>query len=439
MRQPPRLTKILSQRRSSVFRRAIVMGLTCVGLNLLVVNIPGLSLLGESPLRADQPIVLPAATGSGQPVLILGGIQAATTATTAPPALPPASNNSLPFQPLPIQQVESSVVGRSLLVNTAPEDAPASPQQSNPEQSQGAAQQARSEQPAPRERKPDQQPRETQNRIREAQRGQGPERRGPEGRGPEGRGPEGRAPEGRGPEGRGPEGRGPEGRGPEGRGPEVRGPEGRGPEGRAPENHGAGHPMQPFGPPGLSGPPAIGHSPWGANLSSPWMHGFSVTSVPPHAGEEARLERLLESPVVSKFLALMQETTELKAQLKIQQIEFESRLRISELESKLKTLELLHQEKLQKAEHSHKEAMVARESLVQQLAEMEHRNRMLEVKLDHLARERDEHKVDPKQGKLEAEERAADREKAKNAEQERNSKQKESREQEKKRETRKDN
>ena len=73
-------------------------------------------------------------------------------------------------------------------------------------------------------------------------------------------------------------------------------------------------------------------------------------------------------------MALIQENSELKARLKIQEIEAEARLRVERLERRLEQLEA----QLQQTRGALKEANVRNEMLSRQTSELEHRSRLLE-------------------------------------------------------------
>lgn len=94
--------------------------------------------------------------------------------------------------------------------------------------------------------------------------------------------------------------------------------------------------------------------------------------VPP--GGPLGLDHLLDSPAIKKILALMQENMELKAQLKIQTIQAESKMHARELETQLDQLR-------RQLDHSHralKDAELSNERLEKRISELEHRSRILE-------------------------------------------------------------
>lgn len=126
----------------------------------------------------------------------------------------------------------------------------------------------------------------------------------------------------------------------------------------------------------------------------PQSHGQPTTMVmrmigPPGMDSRTHLgagdqnpEKLFESPVFKKMLSLIEENAQLKAQLKIQTIESESRARIQELESALRSRdERGPTNKPREEKHDH---------LSMQQAELENMRQKLESQRRDLERQRDE-------------------------------------------------
>lgn len=145
---------------------------------------------------------------------------------------------------------------------------------------------------------------------------------------------------------------------------------------------------------------------------------------PPHQGGVSSVERMMHAGAMQHFMELMKENCELKAQLKIQQIEFEAKQRLlmaehaaeqqrRESEERIDELESMNAE-LQQAQQlltarAEKQIQELRSQLVehsremqraqQGKAELEHRARALEAKLEELkANQRAPAKRDEKVG-----------------------------------------
>jgi hypothetical protein len=142
---------------------------------------------------------------------------------------------------------------------------------------------------------------------------------------------------------------------------------------------GPGGPVWPDGfgrAPGLHGP---GNNPPLHAVPGPMPPSMQV---PP--GGPMGLDHLLDSPTIKKILALMQENMELKAQIKIQTIQAESKMHARELETQLDQLR-------RQLDHSHralKDAELSNERLEKRISELEHRSRILEDRAKAIAESR---------------------------------------------------
>lgn len=121
-----------------------------------------------------------------------------------------------------------------------------------------------------------------------------------------------------------------------------------------------------------------GTFPIGPRGVSPGARDFSMHPAPPPAPD---FDQVLASPAVRKFLQLTEENFDLKAQLKIQEIETASQFQAQELNHQLDSLN----EQLQRSQTELKEAALANEMLSKRITEFEHRTRVLEERLAALA------------------------------------------------------
>lgn len=127
--------------------------------------------------------------------------------------------------------------------------------------------------------------------------------------------------------------------------------------------------------------------------NGPQSHGQPTTMVmrmigPPGMDSRTHLgagdqnpDKLFESPVFKKMLTLIEENAQLKAQIKIQAIESESRARIQELESALRSRDANGGIKSREEKH---------DNLSMQQAELEKMHQKLEAQRRDLERQRDE-------------------------------------------------
>lgn len=99
-------------------------------------------------------------------------------------------------------------------------------------------------------------------------------------------------------------------------------------------------------------------------------------------------EHLLSSPAIKKFLELMRENMELKAQIKILGIQSESKMRMHDMELKVEQL----RRELNESNAALKDATLSKERLEKRISELEHRSRLLEERAKAIGSQKNRHK-----------------------------------------------
>ena len=117
------------------------------------------------------------------------------------------------------------------------------------------------------------------------------------------------------------------------------------------------------------------------------IHSQSMAQAPVRVPADP--DMLMQSPIFQKILSLMKENMELKAQMKIQSIQWESRIRESELENEVDKL----RQQLEVSQVELKEARISKERLEKRISELEHRSRLLEERARSIGNQ-SSHKLD---------------------------------------------